>query len=319
MALADSVSADKTCYQLEEHIRINFNKDVDSNFLGNWVAIYSLDNLQNLENLPPFPAMWVWTCGTQSCNTLQNNRRAEGTITFGKSAQGESQKWPLGAGLYFAALSGGDRPYSAHAVSDPFEIGCPDEPTVTPPSGTPRADSVSVVKTCYEQNEPIGVNFSKDVDSNLVGNWVAIYRQEDLQNLEDLPSSPAIWVWTCGSQSCSTSSNMLAEGIVTFEKNSQGEESRNWPLSAGLYFAVLTGGVRPYSAHAISDPFEIGCNGTPFPDEPTVTPPPGTEGMAAVIEQARDDIESLIRNNRSLTGKFLRLSYHDCVGGCDGE
>jgi hypothetical protein len=420
MSRADTVSVDKPCYQLDERILVNFNKDIDSNFVENWVAIYRQENLENLEDLSSVPAMWVWACGTQSCNT-QSNMPTDGTVTFENNSQGETQNWPLDAGLYQAVLSGGDTPYSAHAVSKLFEIGC---------NGTPQADSVSVDKPCYQLDERILVNFNKDIDSNFVENWVAIYRQENLENLEDLSSIPAMWVWACGTQSCNTQSNMPTDGTVTFENNSQGE-TQNWPLDAGLYQAVLSGGDKPYSAHAVSKLFEIGCNSTPIPEEPTAAvdkscyqagetievsfsgagaeigefvalyrtsvlndlrflpdlpdmwipicgtePPcpnvdegivsfantgfqfrgnqiwpldageyrailsggmipfsaaaaagpfrvggcsPGSDEMAAVVEQARADIEGLIANNRLLIGKFLRLSFHDCVGGCDGE
>jgi len=37
-----------------------------------------------------------------------------------------------------------------------------------------------------------------------------------------------------------------------------------------------------------------------------------------VIANARLDIERLIASNEELGPKFLRLSFHDCVGGCDG-
>ena len=135
MSRADSASVDKPCYQLDEPIHVQFNKDVDSNFVDNWVAIYHQENLANLANISPVPAMWARTCGTQSCNT-QDNMPTDGTVTFENNSQGESQNWPLDAGLYQAVLSGGgDRPYSAHAVSKPFEIGCagmpaPEEPTI---------------------------------------------------------------------------------------------------------------------------------------------------------------------------------------------
>ena len=37
-----------------------------------------------------------------------------------------------------------------------------------------------------------------------------------------------------------------------------------------------------------------------------------------IVAQARSEIESAIRRDRRLGPKFLRLAFHDCVGGCDG-
>ena len=36
------------------------------------------------------------------------------------------------------------------------------------------------------------------------------------------------------------------------------------------------------------------------------------------ISQATSDIKGLIEENSALAAKFLRLGFHDCVGGCDG-
>eukprot|EP00541_Cyclophora_tenuis_P019234 CAMPEP_0116546484 /NCGR_PEP_ID=MMETSP0397-20121206/3252_1 /TAXON_ID=216820 /ORGANISM="Cyclophora tenuis, Strain ECT3854" /LENGTH=335 /DNA_ID=CAMNT_0004070919 /DNA_START=132 /DNA_END=1139 /DNA_ORIENTATION=- len=36
------------------------------------------------------------------------------------------------------------------------------------------------------------------------------------------------------------------------------------------------------------------------------------------VQAARADIAQLVTDNVKLAGKFLRLSFHDCIGGCDG-
>jgi hypothetical protein len=319
MARADSASVDKSCYQLDEPIRVHFNKDADSNFVDNWVAIYRQENLPNLQNLSPVPAMWVWTCGTQSCNT-QDNMPTDGTVTFENNSQGgESQNWPLDAGLYQAVLSGGDRPYSAHAVSEPFEIGC----TGTP---APEEPTISVDNSCYQVGETIQVSFSGAGAHDR--EFVALYRSSVLNDLRFLPDMPDMWIPTCGTQPpCQT---VGSEGDVSFANNGLGGGNQIWPLDEGEYRAIVSGGDIPFSAFAATEPFRVGgCAQptsrpppTPAPI-PTPTPAPvpdiDSNGMAAVIEQARADIESLIENSQLLLGKFLRLSFHDCVGGCDGE
>ena len=40
--------------------------------------------------------------------------------------------------------------------------------------------------------------------------------------------------------------------------------------------------------------------------------------IASSVQSIREEIRDLIRNNNGLAPKFLRLAFHDCVGGCDG-
>ena len=53
------------------------------------------------------------------------------------------------------------------------------------------------------------------------------------------------------------------------------------------------------------------------------SPPPtdmiiAPEATKQIMETARADIVKLIHDDEDLIGKFLRLSFHDCVGGCNG-
>lgn len=43
-----------------------------------------------------------------------------------------------------------------------------------------------------------------------------------------------------------------------------------------------------------------------------------TGNIPDLIQTVREEIRDTIRNNRALAPKYLRLSFHDCVGGCDG-
>jgi hypothetical protein len=43
------------------------------------------------------------------------------------------------------------------------------------------------------------------------------------------------------------------------------------------------------------------------------------QAAANVLAQAHDVIAAMVRSNSRLTPEFLRLGFHDCVGGCDGE
>lgn len=50
---------------------------------------------------------------------------------------------------------------------------------------------------------------------------------------------------------------------------------------------------------------------------PTVTTPPNDLGP--IVDAARADIAQIINNFQgNLAAKFVRMGFHDCVGGCDG-
>ena len=76
-----------------------------------------------------------------------------------------------------------------------------------------------------------------------------------------------------------------------------------WPLPVGTYRAVLhrNANSSPWPVRATSDIFEVRLS----PEQ-------------EAIQAARRDIVQLINTNQKLAAKFLRLSFHDCVGGCDG-
>jgi hypothetical protein len=58
------------------------------------------------------------------------------------------------------------------------------------------------------------------------------------------------------------------------------------------------------------------------PRPTTITAPTQDDDDSQSIQQAIDaakaDIQALIRQNLRLAPKFIRLGFHDCVGGCDG-
>lgn len=110
---------------------------------------------------------------------------------------------------------------------------------------------------------------------------------------------------------------------MRFRANQGQEWLQSWPLNEGNYVAVLSRGDDdgPWPGLAVSAEFQVGncptgnnndSNSNPAP------PPPASDGMVNVIANARRDIERLIAQTPLLLGKFLRLIFHDCVGGCDG-
>ncbi len=82
-----------------------------------------------------------------------------------------------------------------------------------------------------------------------------------------------------------------------------------WPLKAGTSWKAFllhtTTGLGGFAIIASSATFTI-CDGVC--GGPTST----------AVNAAKSDITALITKNKKLAAKFLRLSFHDCVGGCDG-
>jgi hypothetical protein len=67
-------------------------------------------------------------------------------------------------------------------------------------------------------------------------------------------------------------------------------------------------------------PFFLASPTTPAAVPTTVISSASAEDQAAyqTLSQARDAITKLIQNDNSLVPQFLRMGFHDCVGGCDG-
>jgi hypothetical protein len=172
------------------------------------------------------------------------------------------------------------------------------------------ADTISVLESCVRPGDAIEITFTKEMDGNFIDNWIAIYPSDRLSNLESLPSG-VMWAWLCGTQGCSSETNPPA-GSIVFAGSSLGWLSTSWPLQPGSYNAVLTRGQdgQNWPALVVSESFTVGNCG--------VAPSLGPE-MTSVIRDARRDIERLIESDPLLIGKFLRLAFHDCVGGCDGR
>ena len=214
---------------------------------------------------------------------------------------------------------------------------------LSPPSA--KADSVSVSKGCFAANEAIPVSFQKDNDGNRASAWIGIYATNRLSNTRNLPAAE-LWVNLCGTATCNMANNPLG-GTVVFRGDQSQNWRQSWPLTAGTYRAVLTRGDDgiAWPALAMSSEFRVGSCGSnppapvsrrPPTRAPTVRAPTRTpavraptrapvraptqvpSNMRSVIANARRDIEGVIARSPLMVGKFLRLAFHDCVGGCDG-
>ena len=193
-------------------------------------------------------------------------------------------------------------------------------------------DSISSDQSCYERGESILVSFRNIDNSPDSDDWIALYPTSNFDR-DALEDTAAMWVFTCGDQSCSSERR---SGDVEF-----GRGGPDWPLRSGRYRAVLIGGSdeAPYSARAVSRRFTVMPQGESCDDddddddddndddnddddEEEEEEPEEEEvdsNMVEVIASARADIEALIDRDSFLGAKFLRLAFHDCVGGCDGR
>lgn len=277
-------AAKERCLSPGDAIEVSFSKDADENFADNWIAIYRADRVDGSTTTLEGGELWTWLCGTQVCS--QSTNPPAGTITFDEADEKNwLQNWPLRKGAYRAVLSKGldGEDWPALAISDVFEVGC--DPVV-------KVDEI-----CYEPGDNIDIDFSKLPEGQL---FVGLYDQSSLTDLPNLPDNVDEWSWTCGGM------------VLCADFPSSGELNLTAPVEEGDYVAVAARfeADTPFTAEAQSPSFRVrqDCS-VPIRADPE---------MLDTISAARRDIERLIEGNVFLPGKFLRLAFHDCVGGCDG-
>ena len=94
-------------------------------------------------------------------------------------------------------------------------------------------------------------------------------------------------------------------------------------LAAGSWRAVLArdDGTSPFSSYAKSSTFTVAASCSTGPVRSPVAGPTTKSANVVALEHinsAKAEIETLIRNDRTLAPQFLRMGFHDCIGGCDG-
>jgi hypothetical protein len=178
------------------------------------------------------------------------------------------------------------------------------------------AQSVKPNKSCYTFDEDMTFKFVNKAIAK-AGDWVGIFTIP--QSSSSTFVSESAWARLCGSQTCS---GIKLNGSVKIRD----------ALPLGKYKAILSRDENePYRAYASSAVFEVrnSCSGSGTVTTP-VQVPVQAQGPAPVpvsnnnqlaaqhLKQARDDIEGMVRNDNALGATFLRMVFHDCVGGCDG-
>ena len=143
--------------------------------------------------------------------------------------------------------------------------------------------------------------------------------------------------WTCGDQNCNVP---RVNGTVTFSFNDSNLEQ--WPTARGSFRAVLAHNdcFDDYRFIAKSDRFYLvesiqECDhiydddfsiGTSSSNSQAWTPKTSSQSnlkknfnMGQLIASAKNDIIALIRKEPDLKRSYLRMVFHDCIGGlCDG-
>jgi hypothetical protein len=181
---------------------------------------------------------------------------------------------------------------------------------------TVSAQSVKPNKSCYTFDEDMTFKFVNKAIAK-AGDWVGIFTIP--QPSSSTFVSESAWARLCGSQTCS---GIRLNGSVKIRD----------ALPLGKYKAILSRDeLEPYRSYATSAVFEVrnSCSGSgavPTPVQvpvgaqgPVPTPAASNNQVAAQhLKQARDEIEGMVRNDPALGATFLRMVFHDCVGGCDG-
>lgn len=287
------IDVDKACYSLGEDILVFFrNGDA---LEDDWVGFFSAeeDNASLEEN----EQAWMWLCGP-SCD-------GDVSVEAGTVQVRDS----LPTGRWKAVLAPNtDSPFKAYAVSNTFVVRENCE------NNGDGLFSVLVLGDEFSPGENILVSFehANPLGDSFVGIYAASTPSSQLND-----DNGILWLWICNKQG-SQCVSPPDQGVVDFDSGSTwwGGDT-DWPLAPGDYKAYLLR--EDFTVLATSSVFTVVAD-----EDANPSPSPPSNGdenavaLAALME-ARDEIEDIIRNDRDLSPKFLRMIFHDCVGGCDGE
>ncbi|KAI2508295.1 peroxidase [Fragilaria crotonensis] len=253
----------------------------------------------------PLSRNWVWTCGTQTCDGSPST----GTVKLSAPTVTADDKW-----LAVLVRNGDSAPYGVKSVSSVILVksscSAPTDISQAQPAPSPIAPTVSsaisvsntvaTTKSSYSSGDTITVKFT--AASPATGDWVAIFDAGSTLNSQD---EPHFWLWAgCNRQGSSSGCSKTAAGTVVFSDNKDISWRTKWPLPPGKYVAALL-------RDDDNSPWSVIVTSASF----TVRKPPF--GPAAV-ELARRDIKAIVKKDIKLASKFLRLAFHDSVGGVDG-
>lgn len=158
--------------------------------------------------------------------------------------------------------------------------------------------------------ETIPVAYQLHGSSSGVDEFIGIFPSS--VSAAQLQDEGSVWKWLCNRQGTNCGASDVSDmGNVQFTGTSAAwHRTTDWPLTAGTYRAYLLQNDMSatfWPVLAQSDTFTI-TNSTASANARALTH----------LTEARSTIENLIRNDETLAPKFLRMGFHDCVGGCDG-
>lgn len=170
-----------------------------------------------------------------------------------------------------------------------------------------HAQTISVNRDCVTAGEEFAVTFV-NVDPH-VDDWIGIVPTSESTAAF---STLGTWVWSCGTMDCLASAPSGRVRILAAD------------IAVGSWVAVLSRGAvgAPWSAYAVSNVFTVAdsCDGSAPVPSPTGSTPttPSPQLAREHLDAAWGEIQSIIDEDFRMAPQFLRMAFHDCVGGCDG-
>ena len=277
---ARSIGVRKACFNFGEAIEIDFDNTGLPGPRPDFDDWIGLSNPNTLDiaSLDPRPFMWMWACGDQFCADAVSG----GTVVFGPNQPDESgvDSWPLDAGEYVAFLTGGVNPYQARALSINFKV-MPEGHFC--PGTQPQQQDVPIKTENNSSPTPSPTEVPTLTPMRaLTRAPIRTPTPAPMQKRTPVPTRPPVPAPT--------------------PPPTQKHTPAPTPTPTRAPIAVPT--LEP------TEPVPI-----VVPDKVVVSE---HSGISRIVRNARNDIQRIIASERRLAPKFLRLVFHDCVGGCDG-
>lgn len=293
---AQSVSVDKSCYNVDSQgfvdIVITVQNDANPAPLD-WIGIFPAGSSQMTDI-----GAWLFTCGDKFCMKAES----QGMVPL---------KTSLVVGDWKAVLSRSNMPpYVPYAVSPTFTVSSACSAISSGTVTTNSQPAIQVGGDTFLAGQTIPISYQLHGSSSGIDEFIGIFPSSI--SSDQLLNEGLLWKLLCDRQGTNCPLFAISsEGTVNFSGSSATwHQTTDWPLQAGTYRAyMLKNNVEAsfWPVIAQSNTFTI------------ITTTPNINGQALThLTNARSAIESLIRSDDTLAPKFLRMGFHDCIGGCDG-